>query len=869
MGTLTKGLIALEDQQGGQGTFTRKTSTGGTQTLTKRGEQSRIINILDYVNLTDADHTSGFNEALLAASPNDGTGTAKETANIAAGNADGPISTNEAWAYAGYVYVPAGCYWVTNLLMPHGVRMIGAGMGGFGLKGGQAATRLCQLEAAASTDLIQFIDRAGDGNVSFFEIAHMTMIGQRDGDADGGSHTATAGSAIHLYGDVAGDEIAAGELSSIHDVNIRGFKDDGIQAEGGLGGGLELRNILVNFCGGYGLNLGAASRNTFTYNGFNATNIRINGCTSGGIHVHDLAKTNGHSNGALVFNSIYFEMRPNTAFLASVGASSEDDHKYSLTHGGAVMQEGFIFTDCDDTPVVINGVQHGARTSDIYDATLPTDTVLMTPHAWGPKAAIRIQSSSRTNTKVPNLTWNGVNLRRTTQQDQGRWAPGFTLIDTSRGWDTAPWSNGSDELGTDPISLEVNLTANDPCEMTIDIAAAAALSVGITLDANDPFTSVAGSKTITIAHTGHSFGAVGAKGCILIGAFSDMGSSGLTNTDINGTSFILTVTSANAYTIELAVAATGSDSFGDNAGVGSAVLAVGSDGNSLANDDLITITGLDDIQGHNPNGTWMIKRMTGSKAIVHTPFDNSGGTTASGGGDMGEIYWTLDASSDANCVRFVDQETHTGTYGKNGKVAHVTDRSTNSQKYMFGNSEYRGQYTTNDSGRSNVSPSPDVFISGVRPGVSLYQSDADPDKKHWSILAQNQCLEINTVDDEGVQSTTPPLALTYEGGLTVASVAGGVTTATAADATPSVLNTRILKVPQQGSNPFDITALDDGVVGQVLIIIETATSNFNRIENSAGTMVLSADWTGNTAGDTLTLVWDGTNWNEIGRSENT
>jgi len=859
MGTLTKGLISLEDTQGGQGTFDRKTSTGSSQTLTKAGMFSRVINVLDYVNLTDADHTTGFNEALIAASPNDALGAKKVTANIAAGNADGPLSTNEAWEYAGLVYVPAGCYWVENIKIPHGVRVIGAGMGGFGLTGGQAATRICQLEAGVADSLVTFVDRELNGNVSFFELAHMTLIGPRDGDADGGDFSILSKSGVRLYGANEEADIAPGELSSIHDLNIRGFKQDGIQAEGGLGGGLELRNILVNFCGRYGLNLGAKTQNTFTYNGFNATNIRINGCSGGGIYVHDLAGTNGHSNGALVFNSVYFEMRPNTAYNASVGSSSQDDHTYSVTDGGAVMQEGFIFYDCDNTPVVINGVQHGARTSGVYDGSSPVDSTLMTPHAWGPKAAIRIKSSSRTSTKVPNITWNGVNLRRTAQQDQGRWAPGFTLIDTSRGSDTTPWTDGMAALPLDPISFE----QADPSEMSIDLPAAAALSAGGSLD-TDPFNSVAGSKTITIDHTGHSFGSAGDKGCILVGAFADVGTSGLSASDINGQSFILTVVDANSYTIEIETAATGTDNFG-----GSSILYVGSTATSLANDDLITLTGLDDVQGFNPNGTWMVKRMTGSKAIVQTAYDNSGGATTNGGSDVGEIYWTLDASDDSNCVRFVDQETHTGTYGKNEKVAHVTDRSTNTQKYMFGNPEYRGQWTTRDSSRNNVSPSPDLFISGVRPGISLYQADADPDKKHWSILAQNQCLEFNTVDDEGVQSTTPPLALTFEGGLTVASIGGGVTTATAADATPSVLNTRILKLPEQGSNPFDITALDDGVTGQMLILIETATSNFNRLTDAQATFVLSADWTGNSAGDTLTLVWDGTNWNEITRSNNT
>ena len=92
-------------------------------------------------------------------------------------------------------------------------------------------------------------------------------------------------------------------------------------------------------------------------------------------------------------------------------------------------------------------------------------------------------------------------------------------------------------------------------------------------------------------------------------------------------------------------------------------------------------------------------------------------------------------------------------------------------------------------------------------------------------------------------------------------------TAAADDATPSVANINVLKIPAN-TGATAITQLDDGIAGQIVIILCTSASDTSTIA-AAGNFKLSAAWTGTNADDTITLYTsDGTTWHEISRSAN-
>jgi hypothetical protein len=82
------------------------------------------------------------------------------------------------------------------------------------------------------------------------------------------------------------------------------------------------------------------------------------------------------------------------------------------------------------------------------------------------------------------------------------------------------------------------------------------------------------------------------------------------------------------------------------------------------------------------------------------------------------------------------------------------------------------------------------------------------------------------------------------------------------DATPSVAGGNFFKTGNSGATT--ITALDDGAQGQQLLIV---CGDTNTTFSDAGTLRLAGGLTC-TADDTLTLIFDGTNWLEISRSVN-
>lgn len=89
---------------------------------------------------------------------------------------------------------------------------------------------------------------------------------------------------------------------------------------------------------------------------------------------------------------------------------------------------------------------------------------------------------------------------------------------------------------------------------------------------------------------------------------------------------------------------------------------------------------------------------------------------------------------------------------------------------------------------------------------------------------------------------------------TVQTFAGG-------DTTPSVALGEVFKTNNVG--PINITMFDDGVAGQVIRVIVDANTTIV----DGGNLLLAGNLVG-TTNDTMTLVFDGTNWFELARSVN-
>ncbi len=89
------------------------------------------------------------------------------------------------------------------------------------------------------------------------------------------------------------------------------------------------------------------------------------------------------------------------------------------------------------------------------------------------------------------------------------------------------------------------------------------------------------------------------------------------------------------------------------------------------------------------------------------------------------------------------------------------------------------------------------------------------------------------------------------------------------DATPSVAGVPSNVFLTGDDNALNVTDFDDGRLGQIITIIGGDTANTTvKHDNTKVNMAGGADWNG-ADGDVLVLVYDGTDWNEISRSDNT
>ena len=98
-----------------------------------------------------------------------------------------------------------------------------------------------------------------------------------------------------------------------------------------------------------------------------------------------------------------------------------------------------------------------------------------------------------------------------------------------------------------------------------------------------------------------------------------------------------------------------------------------------------------------------------------------------------------------------------------------------------------------------------------------------------------------------------------------------IQTFTAGDTSPSVAKGHIFKTANTARGAADITTFDDGTEGQqITILIQDAHTDFS-VGAKVNPLKLSGnvDWTSCTTNDSITFIYDGTNWVEISRSDNT
>jgi len=152
-------------------------------------------------------------------------------------------------------------------------------------------------------------------------------------------------------------------------------------------------------------------------------------------------------------------------------------------------------------------------------------------------------------------------------------------------------------------------------------------------------------------------------------------------------------------------------------------------------------------------------------------------------------------------------------------------------------------------GTTNPDRHLEINTGSATGGIRITYDDADGSATTYSDIL---------VDSTGLLMVDSPLAVTGR------FVGATITTFTANDTTPSVVLGNIFKVPDTWTMGNSITFFDDGSAGQQIVVI----GGDSDCAVVAGThLKLASTWTAS-SGDTLHLVYDGTDWFEIGRSDN-
>lgn len=274
-----------------------------------------------------------------------------------------------------------GWHRASQIVVPPHVWLCGNGWGSYGPQpssggpGGNNGTVLQQL-VGAEKDFIVFEEDAIDGfGQRFVGPVAVTDLVVAGPEADTGT-TPTLGGGV-VTKNAAGNVCIVQDGFTLENVHTGYFPEDGFFfASGGLP--LAVRKLRAFYNGGYGINFIDGNASTMTQG------VHFQDCSGDGNRLGLLRIKDSNDNGSIVITNIKSE--------------KGDIWGPAGTAGPPYQENAIIFDECDNVPVVINGVTHISSKRDGAGA--------IGSEAPGPAILIR-----STTTKRPRIRWNAVTPR--------------------------------------------------------------------------------------------------------------------------------------------------------------------------------------------------------------------------------------------------------------------------------------------------------------------------------------------------------------------------------------------------------------------------------------------------------------------------
>lgn len=283
-------------------------------------------------------------------------------------------------------YLP-GVYRASQIVIPIGVTLNGAGwsVGIEGVSYGDQGTSLKQLPGSQKDFIVH--ETADYSSQHWVGPCGFTNILLEGPEYNVTGHTPTIGSGFALR-NAAGQDAIALDGCNFSWIQSNGFPESGFACPGG-GVPLVMDNWRALQNREYGIDY--ASVNPTTTQMVHLLNYTSDGNTLGGVRFRNVSEY-----GPIAITAMKSEATP-------------DSYRLITPLGDDYQMEAIIFEDCDDTPVVINGISH------IYGGG-----------AKGPGPAIVIRSATDL---VPRISFNAVGVRIAGGEAGGTTADAVTLRD--------------------------------------------------------------------------------------------------------------------------------------------------------------------------------------------------------------------------------------------------------------------------------------------------------------------------------------------------------------------------------------------------------------------------------------------------------
>lgn len=267
-------------------------------------------------------------------------------------------------------FLPRLEYMATQIVIPYGARVEGAGIGGFGGvtadTGGDAAgdlgTRLIQNPSAGSTDFVVFeLGGTGDVQVGPLHLSHMCIVGQGAGVGKPYSHGIAVKGTDGTIGRIQDTTILANLL-------VTRFTRCGFMAGGGGARPFHMRDC------------------NFLWNGDVGVHFESIGYLTQMVHFDNISG-DGNNNGL-------FRVKALDRMASVLFTAIKSERRLNNYDSNADAQaDSIIFEDCDDTAVTIDGLTH--------ISSVPQSATFKPPGA-----AIVVKGTGK-----PQIVYRGVTVR--------------------------------------------------------------------------------------------------------------------------------------------------------------------------------------------------------------------------------------------------------------------------------------------------------------------------------------------------------------------------------------------------------------------------------------------------------------------------